>query len=502
MNYMKGDKNIKRIISLALVLALCLCTMAIPSFAAGVTKNTARMITTLDEYTLEGYDGYLKVYPDGRFDITIQIETPDTETIYTYETVLTWDTNAFTCIDDGDSDTANTSNTGKLRFMDFPGGVNNLTDAVTYTFKPTNSNISTTIYYDDAFTLNGIVLNNAMDAVLGGKEVAQSTIDIALVKQFSYTFKDSENTVGKSGTIDEFEKYDFAWFDSYVRDHKDYSWQIDGEQETRDTDYMKNLTAASDIVATVTETSTKYAVTLPNDDSLEGNETEATYYDDYEGTIPSELYNDLFDYQVQYQPTDGSGTWEDAIMNEDEFTIPAGSIEGPVELQIGSKTLKAGISVTVTEFVPGDPAAIMLVEVTGLNGCNFDGNAMIKSTDYNSLVYLTQDTRIANAANMDAAIAVATELLTSSTYAADELTRSGENGYDVNCEFISGGVIDLYDASVAFAALTQSYTLDEADSAYDEKNMALYLRSDVDNDKQITVADYGTIKTYLLSADN
>ena len=71
----------KRIISLALVLALCLCTMAIPSFAAGVTENTARMLTTLDEYTLDGYDGYLKVYPDGSFDIKIQIETPSTETI-------------------------------------------------------------------------------------------------------------------------------------------------------------------------------------------------------------------------------------------------------------------------------------------------------------------------------------------------------------------------------------------------------------------------------------
>lgn len=489
----------KRIISLALVLALCLCTMAIPSFAAGVTENTARMITTLDEYTLDGYDGYLKVYPDGSFDITIQVETPDTETIYTYETVLTWDQTAFTCIDDGEGAS---NDSGTLRFMDFPGGVDSLRDAVTYTFKPANSTISNTIYYDDAFTLNGIVLNNAMDAVLGDKEVAESTIDIALVKQFSYTFKDSENTVGESGTIDEFEKYGFAWFDSYVKEHKDYTWQIEGESTTRDTEYMKGLTATADIVATVTESSTKYAVTLPDDGSLDGNAEEATHYDDYVGTIPSDVYNDLFDYRVQYQPADGSGTWEDADMNGDEFTIPAGSIEGPVELQIGSKTLKAGISVTVKEFVPGDPAAIMLVEVIGLEQCNFDGKAMIKSTDYNSLVYLTQDTRIANASDMNAAIAAAKELLTSTTVPAVELTRSGENGYDVNCEFISGGAIDIYDASVAFAALTQSYTLDETDSAYDAKNMALYLRSDVNNDKVITVDDYGTIKAYLLSAGN
>ena len=493
---MKGDKNMKRIISLALVLALCLCTMAIPSFAAGVTENTARMLTTLDEYTLDGYDGYLKVYPDGSFDIKIQIETPSTETIYTYETILTWDTTAFTCIDDGEGAS---NNSGTLRFMDFPGGVDSLRDAVTYTFKPANSTISNTIYYEDAFTLNGIVLNNAMDAVLGGKEVEESTIDIALVKQFSYTFKDSNNTVSESGKIDEFEKYDFAWFDSYVKEHKDYTWQIEGESTTRDTEYMKNLTATADIAATVTETSTKYAVTLPADGSLDGNATEATYYDDYVGTIPANNYNDLFDYQVQYQPTDGSGTWADAVMNEDEFTIPAGSIEGPVELQIGSKTLKSGISVSVTEFVPGDPAAIMLVEVTGLEQCKFNGKAMIKSTDYSSLVYLTQDTRIANATDTDAAIAAATELLTSTPDSAVELTR---DGYNVNCEFISNGVTDIYDASVAFAALTQSYTLDEADSTYDAKNMALYLRSDVNNDKQITVDDYGTIKTYLLSAGN
>ena len=124
---------------------------------------------------------------------------------------------------------------------------------------------------------------------------------------------------------------------------------------------------------------------------------------------------------------------------------------------------------------------------------------MIKSTDYSSLVYLTQDTRIANATDTDAAIAAATELLTSTPDSAVELTR---DGYNVNCEFISNGATDIYDASVAFAALTQSYTLDEADSTYDAKNMALYLRSDVNNDKQITVDDYGTIKTYLLSAGN
>ena len=234
---MKGDKNMKRIISLALVLALCLCTMAVPSFAAGVTENTARMITTgLSEYTREGYTDYLKVYPDGRFDITIQVETPDTETIYTYETVLTWKPSDFICIDDGEG---NSNDSGTLRFMDFLGGESgNLVTAVTYTFKPVNSSISNTTYYDDAFTLNGIVLNRAMDSVTGGKEVAESTIDIALVKQFSYTFKDSNNTVGESGKIDEFEKYDFAWFDSYVKDHKDYTWQIEGESTTRDTKYM------------------------------------------------------------------------------------------------------------------------------------------------------------------------------------------------------------------------------------------------------------------------
>ncbi|MBE7011542.1 MAG: hypothetical protein E7415_02590 [Ruminococcaceae bacterium] len=258
---------------------------------------------------------------------------------------------------------------------------------------------------------------------------------------------------------------------------------------------MKNLTATADIEATVTETGTKYAVTLPDDGSLDGNAEEATYNDDYVGTIPSNDYNDLFDYQVQYRPTDGSGTWEDATMNEEEFTIPAGEIEGPVELQISSKTLKDGITVNVTEFVDGDSAAIMLIEVTGLEQCNFEGNAMIKSTDYDSLVYLTQDARIANASDLEAAKAAAIELLSSTTTQADTVARTGENGYDVNCDYVTGGAVDIYDASAAFAAAKQDYILDAT-------TMKLYLRADVTGDKMLNVLDYSAIQEYLLGASN
>ena len=484
----------KRIISLVLVLAMCFCTMAVPAFAADVTENTARMITTgLDKYTREGYEEYLKLYPNGSFDISIQVETPASAEIYTYQVDLTYDPALFTCTSIGEGSEVGS---GHIRYIELLGGGTNLKDAITYTFAPVNNDITTTQYYEDAFTLNGVVLNEAKDSISGeDKSVAESTISIALVKQFTYEFADSENTVGDNGTIDEFEKYDFTWFDNYVKPHKDYSWDIEGVEH--DTEYMKNLTATADIVATVTETSTKYAVTLPADGSLDGNAEEATYYDDYVGTIPSDKYNDLFDYQVQYQPTDGSGAWEDAVMNENEFTIPTGSIEGPVELQISSKTLKTGIAVNVTEFVDGDTAAIMLVEVTGLDQCDFDGNAMIKSTDYNSLVYLTQDTRIANASDLEAARAAAIELLSSTTTPADTITRSGANGYDVNCDYVAGGAEDIYDASAAFAAAKQDYS-----PLNDVTTMKLYLRADVNGDKILNVTDYSAIKAYLLGANS
>ena len=485
----------KRILSLVLVLAMCFCTMAVPAFAAGVTENTARMITDLDEYTtVDEYEGYLKLYPNNSFDISIQVETPASAEIYTYQVDLTYDPTLFTCTSIGEG--TEISN-GLIRYIELLGGGTNIKDAITYTFAPVNNDITTTQYYENAFTLNGVVLNEAKDSISGeDKSVAESTISIALVKQFTYDFNftnEAGTTDAADGTIDEFEKYDFTWFSETA--HKDYSWQIDGDTEARDTDYMKSLTATKDIVATVTETNTKYAVTLPDDGSLDGNAQEATYYDDYVGTIPSDEYNDLFDYQVQYQPADGSGTWEDAVMDEDEFTIPAGSIEGNIELQIGSKTLKDGISVNVTEFVDGDNAAIMLVEVTGLEQCNFDGNAMIKSTDYNSLVYLTQDARIANASDLEAATAVAIELLTSTTTPADAITRSGANGYDVNCDYVTGGAEDIYDASAAFAAAKQDYTLDAT-------TVKLYLRADVNGDKKVDVTDYSAIKAYLLTANN
>ncbi len=482
----------KRIISLVLVLAMCFCTMAVPAFAADVTENTARMITDLDKYTtVDEYEGYLKLYPNGSFDISIQVETPASAEIYTYQVDLTYDTSLFTCTDIGEGSVVGD---GHIRYIKLIGGGISLDDAITYTFEPVNNDITTTQYYENAFTLNGVVLNEAKDSISGeDKSVAESTINIALVKQFSYEFADSENTVYENGDIDEFEKYDFTWFDNYVKPRKEYSWDIEGEEY--DTEYMKNLTATADIVATVTETSTKYAVTLPDDGSLDGNAEEATYYDDYVGTIPSDDYNDLFDYKVQYQPTDGSGTWEDAVMNEDEFTIPAGEIEGPVELQV-SKTLKNSIGVKVYEFVDGGTAAIMLVEVTGLDQCNFDGKAMIKSTDYNSLVYLTQDARLAtNAEDLDAAREEAIKLLSSTTAQADTITRSGANGYDVNCDYVAGGLIDIYDASAAFAAAKQDYTLDAT-------TMKLYLRADVNNDKLLSVLDYSAIQEYLLGANN
>lgn len=481
----------KRILSLVLVLAMCLCTMAVPVFAADATENTASMITELEAYTTKDeYDGYLKLYPNESFDIKIKIDAP--AGIYTYQVDLTYDATAFECTTMGEGAAVVAS--GHIRYMELLGTGETSREAITYTFKPVNSDITTTQYYENAFTLNGVVLNEAKDAISGeDKSVAESTISIALVKQFSYEFASSDNSVYENGDIDEFEKYDFTWFDNYVKPHKDYSWDIEGEEY--DTKYMKSLTATANLVATVTETSTKYAVTLPDDGSLDGNAEEATYYDDYVGTIPSDDYNDLFDYQVQYRPADGSGEWEDAVMNENEFTIPAGSIEGPVELQISSKTLKDGINVTVSEFVDGDTAAIMLVEVTGLDQCNFDENAMIKSTDYNSLVYLTQDTRIANASTIEAATAAAIELLSSTTTQADTITRSGANGYDVNCDYVAGGAEDIYDASAAFAAAKQDYTL-----ASD--TIKLYLRADVNGDKKVDVTDYSAIKTYLLSADN
>lgn len=481
----------KRILSLVLVLAMCLCTMAVPVFAADATENTASMITELEAYTTKDeYDGYLKLYPNESFDIKIKIDAP--AGIYTYQVDLTYDATAFECTTMGEGAAVVAS--GHIRYMELLGTGETSREAITYTFKPVNSDITTTQYYENAFTLNGVVLNEAKDAISGeDKSVAESTISIALVKQFSYEFASSDNSVYEYGDIDEFEKYDFTWFDNYVKPHKDYSWDIEGEEY--DTKHMKSLTATANLVATVTETSTKYAVTLPDDGSLDGNAEEATYYDDYVGTIPSDDYNDLFDYQVQYRPADGSGEWEDAVMNENEFTIPAGSIEGPVELQMSSKTLKDDIIVTVSEFVDGDTAAIMLVEVTGLDQCNFDENAMIKSTDYNSLVYLTQDTRIANASTIEAAKAAAIELLSSTTTQADTITRSGANGYDVNCDYVAGGAEDIYDASAAFAAAKQDYTLAS-------NTMKLYLRADVNGDKKVDVTDYSAIKTYLLSADN
>lgn len=478
----------KRIISLILVLAMCFCTMAVPTFAADVTENTARMITNLDEYTLNNKTGYLKLYPNSSFDIAIQVETPASAEIYTYQVDLTYDTSLFNCTNIGEGSVVSD---GHIRYIKLMGGGTSIDDAITYTFEPVDNSITTTQYYDNAFTLNGVVLNEANDSISGAdKSVAESTISIALVKQFNYSFANNIDTNVVSGKIDEYKKYDLSWF--VEKDHKDYSWKIDGEQETRDTAYMMDLTATKDIVATVTETSTKYAVTLPANGSLDGNAEEATYYDNYEGTIPN--YNDLFGYQVQYQPTDGSGAWENAVMNEKEFTIPAGSIKGPVELQV-SKTLKDGIDVNVTEFVKGGIAAIMLVEVTGLDQCDFDGNAMIKSTDYNSLVYLTQDARIANASDLEAAKAAAIELLSSTTTPADTITRSGANGYDVNCDYVAGGLIDIYDASAAFAAAKQDYTLDAT-------TMKLYLRADVNNDKILSVLDYSAIQEYLLGANN
>ena len=57
--------------------------------------------------------------------------------------------------------------------------------------------------------------------------------------------------------------------------------------------------------------------------------------------------------------------------------------------------------------------------------------------------------------------------------------------FDVNCEFVKDGKVDLKDATIAYACSGKEFVV--------ANYVELYLRADVTGDKQITNADYNAI---------
>jgi len=127
-----------------------------------------------------------------------------------------------------------------------------------------------------------------------------------------------------------------------------------------------------------------------------------------------------------------------------------------------------------------------LVEVTGEHtGYLFDGNPMVAVERYNSKrVYLTNEL---TSATQDALIEEARTYINPSDISSVLILSD----YNVNVDSVDDDCSDIYDVSAVFAAQRNDLSANE--------NMMMFLRADVNGDRQVNEDDTDDIVEVILS---
>lgn len=328
------------------------------------------------------------------------------------------------------------------------------TTVTTLTFK---SN-SVTETKEGSFTLTTARVGNGDEAMSGNAyEVKAKTNDtVQIVPKFAVIFNDKDgNQLGNTLSIPYNGSVSAEGIPAAPEvDYHDFTGWKSGE-----TTYTSEQVAAQKVTSAVTYTAVytpkTYSVTLG--EGLSGANM-ATYGTDYIGQI--ENYDgENYDYTIEGAAVNADGT----------FTVAGEAITGNQNLSV-SKMIK-GVTISLTSDYIGGKT---LVLVTGSAGnYSYNGVTMHKTPVYGENTYAV----VVDGETTEAAVKA---LLHTTTAAVEMLTA---NSTDVNAT----GLTDINDAQAVYNCyqISDKYPI----ATY----MATYLRSDVNGDKVVDVADVNLV---------
>ena len=195
----------------------------------------------------------------------------------------------------------------------------------------------------------------------------------------------------------------------------------------------------------------------------------------------------IYANKFEYKASEALATYVLTAKNEITKVVPettfavTGNVVEAMELALtgvesivtaDSETIKLSLNYEAeiyADYVPG----YSLVLVDGIDaGYAYAGVNMIFVTEYDAFAILVKGTVTPDMVEAN---------LTKANSACKEITKS----YDVNCEFVKDGKVDLKDATAVYACSMVDFDV----ASY----MALYLRADVNNDFKVNMIDINAI---------
>lgn len=211
------------------------------------------------------------------------------------------------------------------------------------------------------------------------------------------------------------------------------------------------------VTVTATFKAKSYPVSLSG--SLTGDAT-ATHGTDYTASVTG---YDAAGNDYALTVTIGGTAYTGAALSESgTLTIPGSAITGSISITLVTTPKPFQFS-SQNDYVTG--AVLVLVTGSSASGYTYGGNAMFYVEKYSAYAYVVEGTP-----SRDSVAAAAS---------GTPVTISA--GYDVN----GTGTVDFNDAGAAFGCYNKSYTVAE--------NVALYLRADVNGDKQVDTGDVSAV---------
>ncbi len=298
--------------------------------------------------------------------------------------------------------------------------------------------------------------------------VATPTADsVEIVKQFTVTFQDKDGntlTTGGTVTVDQGTKLTAAQIPTAPAvEHYEFDKWNDGTNDYTP-DEIINLEVTADVTYTAKYKACKYAVKL--DEHLNGA-AEATYGQNYTGTIEADYYDEHHSYQVQYS-VDGGQTWKDAQRTDNSFTVPGAEIVGEMSVRVIRSI--AGIKVTtVADYING--YTLVLVQGSA-DAYSFDGSPMYK---YNENLYKIGEETY--------------------NFAYVVLGDAGSVGEKIEtCTDPAGVIADTRDVNASGkVSFEDVHKVFEVANKVEIADMAMVLRADVNHDGKVNGSDINAI---------